>query len=374
VIQKTLIPLFLSLSFSLARADGVDFKPELDTLFRVVACGGDGPLPDRFDASEVNKHCKALRHDEDDYRRRWLKRARPFFTTVVPAGLPDKVVYPFGGGDLITALVTFPSASEITTVSLEPAGDPRAIDRVMAGELVTTLASVRTKMKHLLQVAHSLTLDMRKLAKDHLPGELMYAVIALEMNGYQPVKLRLFRLGPDGAIVYITQAELDAAQTKEEQARLFANLEIEFRAKSSDGPTRVFRHIAANLDDAHLENHPEVLRHLEAKGRVTAMTKAASYLLWWSTFSRIRNYLLTNMQWMISDSTGIPTTFATAAGFEQVPYGRFDGPFLPNASRFARSFRELWAGQPYRPLSFRFGYPDNAKHSHLLITRRIDRK
>ena len=118
----------------------------------------------------------------------------------------------------------------------------------------------------------------------------------------------------------------------------------------------------------HLAADPAVLRQLESKGPVTAITKAASYLLWWKGFSQIRDYLLGHMVWMISDSTGIPPEDATAAGFEQIPYGQFEGPFLKAGQKPSEAFQRLWADSP-EALPFRFGYPDSAGHSHLLITR-----
>ena len=39
---------------------------------------------------------------------------------------------------------------------------------------------------------------------------------------------------------------------------------------------------------------------------------------------------------------------------------------LPNTRA---EFVKLWKNQPHRELPFRFGYPDNAKHNHLMITR-----
>jgi hypothetical protein len=149
-------------------------------------------------------------------------------------------------------------------------------------------------------------------------------------------------------------------------------MEIEFQPRQG-GPRRTFRHIAVNLDDTHLEADPSVLRHLEAKGRVAAMTKAASYLLWWKEFGKIRGYLLHNMVWMVSDSTGIPPDEARAAGFEQIPFGRFEGPFLGGGNRSTDAFKKLWA-EDAGPLAFRFGYPDAAGHDHLVITRRAVEK
>ena len=104
------------------------------------------------------------------------------------------------------------------------------------------------------------------------------------------------------------------------------------------------------------------------------MTKAASFLLWWSEFSTIREYLLNNVEWMISDATGLLPRYAKPAGFEQKTWGRFDGPFLPQAKAETAEMTRLWQSNPAQPLDFRYGYPDNAKHSHLMVTRRITDK
>ncbi|NNE19795.1 MAG: hypothetical protein HKN10_15090, partial [Myxococcales bacterium] len=84
-------------------------------------------------------------------------------------------------------------------------------------------------------------------------------------------------------------------------------------------------------------------------------------------------YLLDNMVWMISDSTGIMPSVASAAGFEQTSYGWFEKPFLPGAgSQGSREFRKLYKSQKRRKLGYRYGYPDGseAKHSHMIVTRK----
>ena len=50
---------------------------------------------------------------------------------------------------------------------------------------------------------------------------------------------------------------------------------------------------------------PRVVKHLEAKGPIAGMTKAASYLLSWDSFSTIRDYLTGHVVWMVSDATGV---------------------------------------------------------------------
>src|SRR5262249_41549933 len=203
----------------------------------------------------------------------------------------------------------------------------------------------------------------------------------------EPVALRYFDIQPDGTLRYLTGAELDqravelAAHKKDppkkithywyEQDSAFANVEIKFRPHGdAKAPVRTYRHIVANLDDTHMQGDDRVLRHLRSKGKVAVMTKAASFLLWYDDFTQIRDYLLHNIAWMISDASGIPPSYAVPAGYEQVTFGDFDGPYFVIDDKNTRAeFVKLWKGQPHRELPFRFGYPDSDKHNHLMITR-----
>ena len=152
---------------------------------------------------------------------------------------------------------------------------------------------------------------------------------------------------------------------------VFANVEIQFRPiGDAKAPVRTYRHILANLDDPHQSKDDRVLDHLRKKGKVSVMTKAASFLLWYDDFSAVRDYLLQNMAWMISDASGIPPSYANPAGFEQVTYGTFVGPyFIQDRNNTRAQFVKLWKTQPKRALPFRFGYPDAEKNAHLMITR-----
>jgi hypothetical protein len=352
---------------------GLDFAPQVKTLARVTACARGAEIPPSFSPAVVEAHCRMLGTLADQWSKRWLARARAFFDQTVPTtNLPDRVVYPFGGGDLLTALVVFPNASEITTLSLEPAGDPRVLDNLDQAELEAGLVEVRKKVNHLFSVGHSKTTDMGRMTRSVLPGDLTYTLVALEIQGFEILTARFFRVDPSGALEYLRAVDPYPHEIPGLRSP-FASVEIAYRARAG-GPRRIFRHIAVNLDDAHLAANPAVLRHLEAKGQVAAMTKAASYLLWWKEFNLIRNYLLEHMVWMVSDSTGIPTDLARAAGFEQIPFGRFEGPFLGGGNHPTEVFKKLWAEEGAGPLTFRFGYPDSAGHDHLVITRRATEK
>jgi hypothetical protein len=397
-----------------------DFTPQAKLLFRVAACGGQdaevaaapgaaaaplvpavptaaGPvtatassLPPSIDAAVVATHCANIRRRMADYRKRYLERARPFFDKLVPSSAPATVVYPFGGGDLLSALVAFPNATEITTISLEQAGDPRRIDALTKAQLARSLGALRGEIGGLLSVGSNTSLNLSSSQRNELPAQVSSFLMGLAVAGYEPVAMRVFRIEPDGQLHYLSQREIaaldaTAAEGRERRPRslkaswhspnfsvAFANVELQYR-RPGDAVLRVHRHIGWNLGDGYLTEHPELLLHLRRKGKVTLLTKGASYLLWLPTFSKIRDYMLEHLAFMVSDSTGIPPAYANAAGMVQVPYGAFAGAFLEGAElhgqRHSEAFRALWKQSPRRALPMRFGYVDLAKQAHLLVTQ-----
>jgi hypothetical protein len=357
--------------------DGVNFADQARTVFRVAACGSSGDVPARFDAAVVTRHCDELSKAYADYRKGWVDVAEPFIAALRPKDLPGVVVYPFGGGDLVSALATFPDATEITTISLEPAGDIRPVDRLAADFLQHELAVHRAHLERLFEKAHSRTDNLDKESKTELPGEILFALAALVVHGYEPVSLRYFRLKPDGSLAWVTQADIDAAKRPGDRRALFANAELRFRkAGAADAPVKTLRHVSFNLDDAHLKADPGLLAHLGTKPKVAAMTKAATHLLWNDHFSLIRGWLTEHTDWMISDSTGLPPRIAGPAGFVQDTYGTFDGPspFGDPDKNDSTDLKALFAAQPARDLPFRYGYPDAHGHAHMVVTRRAPRQ
>jgi hypothetical protein len=205
--------------------------------------------------------------------------------------------------------------------------------------------------------------------------------MGLAAHGYEVVRLRYLTLQPDGAVSYLTAERLAALEQTEARllhrawvspdfSQAFDNLELVYVKRGEDPRTqaRVHRHFAQNLDDRHFGKDVAMRAYLEARRPILAMTKAASYLLWRDDFSVLRDYLLSHMEFMVSDSTGIPPHLAMKAGFVQDAYGRFAESFLPASPAINEEFRTLWKHP--RPLGFRYGYLDKNLSMHLLITRR----
>lgn len=356
------------------RDQPAEFVELAKELLGAAACGDDTPpaaMPPKLFAA----HCAQVHATQTQYRDRWVTPARAFFAQHVPGDVPRKVVYPFAGGDLSTALTVYPDADEITTISLEPAGDPRSLRALPAQALQEAMLQVRRELRFLYVVNFSNTKNMiQAMRGGRLPTQLIFGLSALHLHGFEPTSLRYFEIEEDGSLRYLTEqdAELIGDAGKADAGRRnrrFANIELRFK-RPGTAREQIYRHIAYNLNDANLEKDPRLLRHLEAKGEVAAMTKAASYLMSYDDFSQIRGYLLSRARWMVSDATGVAPKWGRDAGFEYETWGQFDDAHMAAGRKIAKEWRKEWRAEPKRELRFRFGYPDRQRRNHLVIMRR----
>ena len=198
---------------SLAPADrSHDFDRELRLLFRMVACAGTEPIPAELEPV-VARHCALFQKTMSNYQTKYVAVAQPFLLGLQPKGLPSTVVYPFGGGDLLSALTTFPNLTEVSTLSLEYAGDPRRIVGITPERLELSLAQVRRRVSGLLIWTESTSENMMQLQQGDIPGQLAFFLTALAVHGQEPVSLRFFNLSPEGAPVYLSAADVATLET-----------------------------------------------------------------------------------------------------------------------------------------------------------------
>ncbi|MCX5746788.1 MAG: hypothetical protein NT062_30305 [Proteobacteria bacterium] len=363
-----------------------EFLPEVQLIYRVAACGGstipkelwakDPTLEARY-TKIIDAHCKALQPYLDKFKAEMFDKAHGWFVANLPKSLPAEVVYPFGGGDLISALVPFPDASMISTISLELAGDPRNFATRSPAELEKDLLAFRKVIGPAINIGLNSSINLSAGQRNSIPSQLASHLLGLAVGGFEVTGVRYFTLDDAGAIHYLSKEEIDVdARTGKSLsgnwkspafAQSFANVEVQFK-KPGDPTVRVFRHIAWNLANDYLKAHPGLIKHLESKGKVTHVTKGGVYLLWLPDFSTIRKHLLEHLVFMVSDSTGIPPAYAGPAGMVQEPFGSFDGPMLSDmeSNKATADMRTLWKGA--KPVPFRFGYVDRTGHKHVLFT------
>jgi len=378
-----------------AAAEPRDFTPEIADTYAAVACGHAGKA-DGFAAAPVAKHCTAAGATLAQWHKHWRAKVAPFVATNATTTATD-VLYPFGGGDLATALVVYPDALEYTTISLEGMGDPRAITDLRGdakgAKLATALAGFRENLAESFGYAWNTTADLSvgstasaaKPAGPRVPQILGVALTALAVNGYEPVSAKYFRIAADGTLAYLTAEDIatwDAAkhpaarkQENDLQTGLFTNIEITFRKQGdAAAPLKTFRHFAADLSNKGMD--PGVRAYL-TKGvgggtrALATITKAAVYLLWRDAFSDLRDLLLARMVIMVSDDTGILPSTSEPAGFAVTVWGKYHGAFFKGADHaIAAKLATYWKKHAVGGIDFHFGYYDDERQSHIMVTKK----
>jgi len=357
---------------------GQNFNNEINWLYTCLIADGDNP-PSGISATEYTRHKNWIQERINRYRSGFLDPFALFMADKRPAHLPDIVLYPFGGSDLATAIATFPDANEITTISLEGAGDPRTLMSASSQLLYQGFSDFRSVLGNFLSMQDNTNDNVRASDKGPVPGQVSLSLAEAYIFGYRPVSLRFFRIENDGSLYYYTIEDINSLKNNRGErlhpawdppaySVAFRNMEIIYTKKTASGEKKlIHRHIAANLHDSRFMNSP-LSAHLEKKGRICAMSKAGAYLLWRNDFSGIRNHLLKHMIFMVADSTGILPRHASAGGFEMTTYGKFYGAFIDDeGGADAEELRKLFRSQPQREIPVRYGYSDIRRSNHLIL-------
>ena len=275
-------------------------SPTRSCSIAIAACGGSDAVDAKVDEDRRSPLQDGRSSRSTKFRTLYFDKGRACFDEVVPKDVPKTVVYPFGGGDLLSALVAFPDATEITTISLELAGDPRRIATLTPSQLETQprRAARRDRRPDLGRLEHEREPVEPAAERSARPGQLVPArarrrrlragVDAL-LHARRRRRHPLPRRRPRSttldkeALAHARRASSTTGSRRTSRRR--SRTSRSSTARSARPRSASHRHIGWNLGDDYLKQHPQLIRHLEKKGQVTMLVKGASYLLWRGDFS-----------------------------------------------------------------------------------------
>jgi hypothetical protein len=347
----------------------VDSSEEAKRLFATLFCE-DRP---------ADRHCQQLTAAMERYRKGYREPMRAWLGKERPADLPDTLLYPFAGADLVSALSAFPDQRRFVHLSLEHGGPPDPLRARKPAEVVQARAMLFRMAELLLRHGESFSVDLQKQEQALLPGVLPMLLVGVKLHGGTITGLAYLRLTPEGALVPWTRAELQATGPRARRlyttwkdprySARFTHLELRFRLPGDTVDRRVI-HLSANLADVGLRRSPGVVAHLEALGPVALMIKASSYLMWTLDFSRIRDLIFARTRFAISDFTAPYPGWLKKRGFQLALHGQYDCMRNPRLKESARPWIQAFRKPTSRKLPFRWGYFDCKNQNHLVLLRK----
>ncbi|MBQ9585155.1 MAG: hypothetical protein IJR20_04040 [Muribaculaceae bacterium] len=201
----------------------------------------------------------------------------------------DLVFYPFSGADFLYPITIFPDADTYILCGLEKTGSQIGTD------IKTNYAqcdSYRKALKSFMKHSYFITLMM----KDDLDNE--------NIDGVCPV-LTMLMATADYEIISIKNKKIDENGNLIAADRSGNVMEYKFFKKGSKHEQTLY-YFSTNVRNTDFD--PNFKKYLDitlSKHTMGTYLKAASYMMHWTTFSDIRNYILDNSLAVIQDDSGI---------------------------------------------------------------------
>jgi hypothetical protein len=272
----------------------------------------------------------------------WTKSDRPRLRQE-----PKTLFYPFAGGDLYYPSLFFPDQDTIIMIGLEPCGgmfEPDAAEP-------DTLAKYFRSLQHSMFFPHKLgffrTLSMKDDFNNRLLNGTMHTVL-----------FYLARFGMD--IHYIKVFGLDAAgnpvnETDASKAKgRFSGYRIGYN--NGSGSVKEVIYFSQDASDGGITARPGLMKFLEKRKEVLTYFKAASYLMHYSSFSIVRNYVLSHSAAILQDDSGVPLKKLTDAGYSVKLFGNFTHTIPLFKAEFQPDLKAAYEKEKAAAVPFMIGY------------------
>lgn len=259
----------------------------------------------------------------------------------------SNVFYPFGGPDLMNALVFFPEAENYILIGLEAPGnipDPVALSRKSDS---VGLNLVRSSMNEILGHNFFHTKRMaKKIARHSYNGILGIMIIMAKKSGY-----------------FIEDVKLFSAHYKKNWKGFKITM-------SKNNKKQKVIYLQANVNDHYFADNQFLQNVLHKYPADITMLKAASYLMFLPSFDDIRSYVLSRSPVIMQDASGIPFHYFNA-GWDNRLYGTYQKPIPLFHKRCQPDLKKSVSQSSRGRISFYYGYlSPRYNQTFIMVSRR----
>jgi len=275
------------------------------------------------------------------------------------------VFYPFSGGDLIHAHALYPTAQEYLLVAQEDVG---AIPNLFSREPAFVneyLNDVDTVLRDIYAKSYFITKNMidDTKRKTLVNGMLPLILWAAVNSDYDVVRYSYLQMVD-------STSELVPVPANDNGTKPDA-VEITLRAQGANSIHKV-TYVSCDISDDGFKRRASFMNYLQKKvpANCNAFVKSASYLMHYSTFSSIRNMLLTKAKYFVQDDSGIPYKYFDSKQWDLSLYGEYERPVKDfDISLFQSDLLKAYAdsSQFKGGVNFSLGYHWGSQKQNLMV-------
>lgn len=299
------------------------------------------------------------------HMRNWQQ---DYFSTVVGDTLP--LFYPFSGPDFLHAFILYPNAPTYVFFALEPIIPLPSIQNLSEANQKLFLSGVENALRDIYQKSYFITNHMSgDLKANSANGVIPIFYVFLVRSGCDIYQANEVRLDPTGKVI-------KKSNFKGDEKSAVKGMEFIIK-KPNDSLFTTIYYFSQDISNKALKKNPEVMYFLSEMNDFNTFVKSASYLMQYSTFTDIKNFIMAHTKSIFQDDTGIPYKFfKNNSEWNSILFGEYTRPVKDFSDHTIQedldSVYKAIGWENTLKLPFRLGYHwfGDKKQSHQLFIRK----
>ncbi len=317
----------------------------------------------RLNSDSMNSNFRDIRLNRLDKMTKWFDEILK--SIKVQSDLP--VFYPFSGGDFIHMNALYPNASSYLMLALEPVGTFPNFTELAPKDQNTALLEGANLLRDIFKRSYFITWNMEKDIKSntYLKGILPTVLWGMAVTNHSILNVQSITLDSAGQYIYKHINPGDSSGI---------GVKIEFIKKGSNQVKQLI-YFSADVSNAGLKNNKALSALLNSLPPHNSFVKAASYLMHFPDFSKIRGHILRLSQGYLQDDTGIPFSSFDTAKFSIYLYGDYEEPVADFPSEmYQLDLKEAYADSLFYKgsLPFSLGYHWSSKKQNQMFVHKLN--
>ncbi len=319
-----------------------------------------------FDADKWSTHANQLKENWSKMESSRLTPMSNWVNAKINPIINDTLplVYPYSGPDFLHANYLFPDASSYTMMALEPIGDLPSFSTMKQVDMDNYLKNINRFLRDIYRRSYFITKNMEgDVDTSAVNGILPLLYVFIERSNYEILNVERIGLDVNGEIVPKNQAaskKLDGVQ--------FTIMQ------NGDSQQKELVYWDCDISNSGFERTPELAKYLAKLSESNTFMKSASYLMHYSTFSDMREFVLDNSNAILEDDTGIPYNYFEPSEWNSYLYGKYTKPIADFQERlwqedlqFAYDSTDQYSGN--LPFSLGYHWGDGAQNYMLYLKK-----
>ena len=319
--------------------------------------GDNANFKDLENTEAWQAHYQAIASSWTKLENQQISKVRSWTTTElkeINASNPT-IFYPFSGPDFLYSYSLFPQAKEMVLVGLEPVGSVPDLASLNSSQFNYKLQEIRNSLYAILQFSFFRTNDMK---------------VDLQKQGVLPI-LYVFMARTNNRILDVDYISLDSgANIQPLSEGLIPGVKIAFVPEGEKEP-RTLYYFSTDLSNDGMTKRPEIAEFVAKLDNPVTYLKAASYLMYYDSFSQIKDVILSQSSYLLQDDSGMPLSSFNHDKWDLEFYGNYTTPIALFSNRYQPELRQIYVNNQdeIKPLNFGIGYQFQVNTSNLMLAK-----